>query len=378
MPPLTYVAVDPAAIEHNLGQVRGLLQPPTALMAVVKADGYGHGLLTAARAGARADADWLGVSQVAEGVALREAGLEPPLLVFLPFLPEEAEALVTHRLSGTVVGGAQLLALAAAADCGEGEAHFHLFLDGGLGRPGAGESLPALLESAAGFPGLVLDGLYTHLDPSAAAPRGVLELLRPGAEWRLWGSLLRRMAQTHWQEAFHVHAAASSLTLRDPAAHLDLVRVGTLLYGQYPAAVPAAQRTLDLRPALELRSTVIAITELPPGAAVGYGAEFRCRRATRVGLLPVGYAQGLGVMPSSLARRRGGLRGLARRVLRGEDQRQALLGGRPAALLGRTAMDWCCVDLTDHPQAGVGVEVVLPCRRLLLDSSLPRVEVAFA
>jgi alanine racemase len=156
-----------------------------------------------------------------------------------------------------------------------------------------------------------------------------------------------------------------------------LVRVGTLLYGQYPGAVPAAQQTLDLRPALELRSTIVGLANLDPGDTVGYGAELRCTRKTRAALLPVGYAAGLGTLPESLARRRwGGLRGWARgRLHRGEGE-TATLAGQPAAFLGRIAMDWCCVDVTELPDATVGTEVTLPARRLMLDSSLPRLESA--
>jgi alanine racemase len=375
MPPLTYVAVDTAALRHNLAQARALLEPRTRVLAVVKAQGYGHGLVLAARALVAGGAEWLGVSTLEEGVALREAGVLAPVLVFLPALPEEAGEFVAQDLSATVVGEIGLVALARAAAQSGRTAHFHFYQDGGLGRPGV-DDLPRLVELAAGFPGLELDGVYLHMDAHAALDMGGLEALRPGAEFRLFAAGVREITTRLLGAPVPVHAAASALTLRRPEARLDMVRLGTLLYGQYPAAVPAALRTLDLRPTLALRSTVVGVATLPRGAPVGYGAQYRCPRERRVGLLPAGYAAGLGTMPADLARRRyASLRGLARRMLRGEDTVTATIGGRPAPLLGRLAMDWCCVDLSDFPEAGVGTQVTLPARQALLDGRLARVEV---
>ncbi len=372
MPPLTYVAVDPAALRHNLAQARTLLEPATQLMAVVKANAYGHGLVLAASVFAESGADWLGVSTLEEGAALRAAGLHLPILVFLPCPPEQAADLIAHRLSATVVGEESLVALARAAEIAQRPAHYQFYLDAGLGRPGV-DDLPRLMEIASGFPLLVLDGLYMHLDAAAAPRLGPLETLKPGAEFRLFAATAHEITDRLLGTRVPLHAAASALALTRPEARLDLVRLGTLLYGQYPASVPPAARSLDLRPALSLRSTVVAVETLPRGAPVGYGAQYRCPRETRVGLLPVGYAAGLGTMPADLARRRyGSLRGFARRLLRGEENIVANVAGHPAPVLGRLAMDWCCVNLTEVPQAGVGTEVVLPCRMALLDSSLPR------
>ena len=375
MPPLTYVAIDSSALRHNLAQVRALLEPSARMMAVVKANAYGHGLTLAARVFAEAGADWLGVSTVEEGVALREAGIELPVLVFLPFVPEAAGEVVAQGLSGTVVGEDGLVALARAAEAAGGTGHFHFYLDGGLGRPGVAD-LARLVEIAAGFPSLALDGVYLHMDAAAEPHLGGLDALKPGAEFRLFAAGVREVAARLLGEQVLVHAAASGLTLTRPEARLDMVRLGTLLYGQYPASVPADRRTLDLRPTLSLRSTVVAVERLPSGATVGYGAQYRCARETRVGLLPVGYAAGLGTMPADLARRRyASLRGVARRVLRGEERVVGTVNGKPAPVLGRIAMDWCCVDLTELPEAGVGTQVALPVRQALVDGRLERVEV---
>ncbi len=255
MPPLTYVAVDPAALRHNLAQARTLLEPATQLMAVVKANAYGHGLVLAASVFAESGADWLGVSTLEEGAALRAAGLHLPILVFLPCPPEQAADLIAHRLSATVVGEESLVALARAAEIAQRPAHYQFYLDAGLGRPGV-DDLPRLMEIASGFPLLVLDGLYMHLDAAAAPRLGPLETLKPGAEFRLFAATAHEITDRLLGTRVPLHAAASALALTRPEARLDLVRLGTLLYGQYPASVPPAARSLDLRPARSLRSTV--------------------------------------------------------------------------------------------------------------------------
>ncbi|HEY3397256.1 MAG TPA: alanine racemase [Armatimonadota bacterium] len=376
MKPLTYVAVDKLALGHNLRQVRGLLDPGTALLAVVKANGYGHGLELAGAAFAEAGADWLGVSTLEEGRAVRRAGLTLPALVFLPCPEAQFPELIAADLTATVTGEAALVALARAAEAAGRPARFQFFLDGGLGRPGVGRALPRLLELATGFAGLELTGIYLHMDNGADFSFSELEALRPGGDFRLLAAAVRDLSGRLLGEPTPLSVAASGLTLLQPAARLDLVRVGTLLYGQYPGYIPSAQRTLELRSALELRSTIVAVETLTAGATVGYGAEYTCRRETRVGLLPVGLASGLGVVPASLAARRyGGVRAWLRRRVRGAEGHAAWVAGQPTRLLGRIAMDWCCVDLTDLPETGPGDEVVLECRRTLLSPALPRLEV---
>jgi len=130
-------------------------------------------------------------------------------------------------------------------------------------------------------------------------------IVKPGSELHAFAALVKKLAQQYLGTEILFHAAASSLFLTAPDSHLDLVRIGTLLYGQYPPNVPANKRNIDLNPhTFELRSTIVAIDEVPAGTAVGSGREFVCRRSTRVATLPLGYAQGLSLVPPFLARRR--------------------------------------------------------------------------
>ena len=175
------------------------------------------------------------------------------------------------------------------------------------------------------------------------------------------------------------HAAASGLFLESVGNHFDMVRVGTLLYGQYPDHTGAGVRTLDLRPTFELRSQIVAVHWLPKRSRIGYGGEFVCSRGTRVATVPVGYAQGLAVVPESVARRmRFTLRSLreAWQARRGRTEQlpHAKIGAHDRApIIGRVSMDQCCLDVTDIPQADRGIEVVLPVRRVLTSPGIPRV-----
>lgn len=377
----TYVAVNRTALDHNARQVRGHLHPQSRLLAVVKANAYGHGLVQAARVFVAAGAQWLGVSTVDEGVQLREAGLDAPILTFLPPLGgDELAALVAHRLTATVVAVSQYHDLAAACREQQQTATCHIYVDGGLGRLGGDDSLPDLLDALRAFPAVAATGIYTHFGPPGSGELlEELAVLRPGGAVRGFAALAREAAAQFAGERPLLHVAASTLFLESRDHHLDLVRVGTLLYGQYPDHV--RERPLNLRDdTFALRSRIVALHTLPAGAKIGYGGEYVCRRETRIATVPVGVAHGLETVPASVAARpRSLLKALlAQRANRRGDTRyapQARLEGRAAPLVGRVSMDQCCLDVTDLPEAQIGSEVTLPIRRLAASAALPRVYV---
>ncbi len=367
--PVTYVAVDLQAIKHNVREVKSRLAEHTSLMAVVKGNAYGHGMVPVAKACVAAGADWLGVSRVDEGLDLRQAGLAAPVLVFIPPLADECPAAVAQGLTVTVTTEEHLAWLREATESSDQPALAHIYVDSELGRPSAGEDLSHLIEIAAGFPQLHIAGVYTHLDSTWAPAVGALDVIKPGAELGAFGALVKAIGRQHLGRELVFHAAASSLFLLRPEYHLDMVRVGTLLYGQYPPTVPSKLCTLQLRETFQLRSKIIGIVTLPQGSPVGYGAEFVCRRETRVATLPIGYAQGLSLLPESLARRR--FRWW-RQLLRPLNKRYVIIAGQRAPIIGRVAMDQCCVDVTDISEAHVGTEVVIPTRRVTVSPAVPR------
>lgn len=377
--PTTYVAINTDALAHNAAQVLGALGDGTRLMAVVKCNAYGHGLIPAARTFVDAGAQWLGVSSVEEGVELREAGISEPALVFMPAAQEECEALIAADLTATVTQTIHMAWLHdAAVVCGR-EASAHIYLDTGLGRMPSDDSAPQLLEMAEGLGDVRVTGVYTHYGPPGSGAIGDwMELFRSGVTVKMFSRLAEEMRASEGRDDLLLHCAASALIVTQPASQMDMARVGTLLYGQYPDYVE--ERALDLRDAFELRTRVIHIGTVGVGGKIGYGGEFRCRRETRVATLPVGYYHGLGLIPQSLVSR--GARAMKNVVARwhagwGRSWRPMTvkIGDISAPIIGRVAMDHCAVDVTDLAEALVGDEVVVPVRRVSVNQSIPRIAV---
>jgi len=374
----TYVEVNLEALTHNAKQVLGHLHPQSRVLAVVKANAYGHGLVEAARTFVAAGVAWLGVSTVAEGVALREAGLDAPTLVFLPPLADEVEPLVRHRLTGTILAVRQVREIANAAEALGQSAYCHVYIDGGLARIGSDDSLPDIIEAQRAFPALHITGLYTHFGPPGSGRMlDDVDILREGASVKAFAGLARDAMAQLGEARPMLHAAASTLFLENKDYHLDMVRVGTLLYGQYPDHVQA--RALNLREdTFALKSSVIALHSAQAGARIGYGGEFVCRRETRIATLPVGTAHGLAMVPQSAAARwQAAVKAWSakRSAARGQSQNAALatLNGQKAPLIGRVSMDQCCVDVTDVAGVEIGTVATLPVRRLAVDSGVARV-----
>jgi len=325
--------VDLDAVRAN-ARALARVAAPAQLLAVVKADAYGHGAVPVARAALDAGATWLGVALVEEGVALRDAGLDAPVLVLSEPAPEAADAVVAARLTPVVYTevGIEALAKAVAAAAPGTPLPVHLKVDTGMHRVGcAPHEVGALVDSISTRPELTLEGLCTHFavadEPDRAETTDQLAQFRA-----LVDDLDRRGVRPPL-----VHAANSAALLAVPDARFDLVRVGIALYGVPPAAVLAAR--VDLAPVLSLRARVTHVKELPAGARVSYGLRYALPRPGRVVTVPVGYADGV---PRNL-----GLRG-------GE----VLLHGRRFPIAGAVTMDQLMVDVGEEP-VEVGDEVVL-------------------
>jgi len=371
--PATYVRVNLAAIATNVQAVLSRLSG-TQLMAVVKGNAYGHGMVAVAERCVAAGAQWLGVSYVDEAVKLRAAGVRTPTLAFVPPTEEQCRAAVEQDVTVTITTEDHLAWLREAATQSGKVASAQIFVDADLGRPSAGDDLVRLLQIAAGFPQLRITAVYTHFDSTdTSSVRGVLDVVKPGSELQAFAAVVKKLAQQYLGAPIIFHAAASSLFLTAPDSHLDLVRIGTLLYGQYPPNVPANKRNLDLNlHTFELHSTIIAIDEVPAGTTVGSGREFVCRRPTQVATLPLGYAQGLSLVPAFLARRRDTW---WRRISGRQRPLVVLIDGQEAPIIGRIGMDQCAVDVTDLPAVEVGQTVVVPTCRMVISPEVPRLYV---
>ncbi|HKE99160.1 MAG TPA: alanine racemase [Actinomycetes bacterium] len=323
-----WVEVDLDAIVANVRRLRDEVAP-ARVMAVVKADGYGHGAAAVARAALDAGAAWLGVALVEEALVLRAAGIAAPVLVLSEPHPGAAGACAEHDVAVTVCTRAGAAAFAQAGRRARRPVAAHVKVDTGMHRQGcAPAELPGLLDAVRTAEGLALDGLWTHLavaddpaqrattDAQLAAFRRALEAAGaagPRPRWR--------------------HAANSAgATLRGDA-RFDLVRLGIELYGLAPSPDLGAQVRERLRPALALRAAVSALRTVEAGERVSYGHVWAAPRRTRIATLPVGYADGV-------------RRGLSGRM-------RVCIGGRSWPQVGRVTMDQIMVDVGDAGQDGV-------------------------
>ena len=328
------VEIDPGALAHNVTWLKEQAGGARVL-AVVKADGYGHGAVTAAEAAIAAGVDGLCVALVQEGVELRRAGIEVPVLVLSEQPIDQVGELVAHGLVATAYSARFVDALADEArrhDVSGQEVH--LKIDTGMNRVGC---RPADATELAGrilarSPHLMLGGVFTHLatadddDPSETERQldrfeGALsELRRAGVDPGL------------------VHAANSAATIAHPRARYDMVRVGIAMYGIAPAVTMTEQCT-ELRPALSLRSKVSHVKRVAAGDGVSYGLRHRFERPTTVATVPIGYADGIP--------RRSGV-----------DGGTVLIGGVRRSIVGVVTMDQLMVDCGDDT-VRVDDEVVL-------------------
>lgn len=359
--PDAWISVSRSALRHNFGAVQTLVGANVTVMAVVKANAFGHGAGETARVFQDAGAGFFAVTTPTEAMELREAGVTGRILVFLPPLLEQNEPLLAAHCDLTVCDDAGITAAAEAAQRLGLVAAVHLKVDSGMGRLGAlpGGTLP-LARQIAGSPSLHFAGIYTHfaraLDKDEAATR---------RQFAVFQDVLTALETAGINPGLR-HCANSAALVRFPEMRLDAVRPGTILYGQYPsAAVPHA---LDLQETWRMQARIVAVREVPAGSAVGYGGEWTTRRLSRLAVLPVGYADGFTAAPMSASR---GWRGL-KAWLRPPPVTVTVCGTR-VPVVGRVAMQTCVLDVTDVPGVAAGDVVSVPARRLMASARLPRV-----
>jgi alanine racemase len=326
-PVFTWIEVNLAAVEGNVRAARVIAGVP--LMAVVKANGYGHGAVEVSRAALAGGAAWLAVSCAEEGLALRAAGITAPILVLGLVTAQEADEAIAADLSLTVYGreAAQLYSERASA-MGR-SINVHLKVDTGMGRLGTlpGEETLALARSVAAMPSVHIEGLFTHLACADEADRTPTE-----GQLAKFQSTIDAMQAVGIRPAW-IHAANSAATLAFPQARYNMVRTGVAIYGVHPSA--AVSLPAEFRPALSWKARLVSCKVLPPGWGVSYGMEYRTTGEETVGVVPVGYADGW----------------------RRNRPNFVLLHGKRTPVIGRVCMDQCMVRLPEG--ASLGTEVVL-------------------
>jgi len=326
-----WAEIDLDAIAHNVGALKALVGDKTQLLAVVKGNAYGHGVLPVARTALESGASWLGVNFCDEGVQLRHAGIKAPILL-VGYTPVwQATAVAANRLTPTVnsLDVAEALSAAAGPD---NPLPVHVKVDTGLTRFGMlPDEIVPFCQRLTQMKGIRLEGLFTHFASADSKDKSSAH-----EQLAIYLDTLARLQQAGISIPIR-HVAASGATLDMPETHLDMVRCGIIVYGMYPS--DEASTAIGLRPALSLKARVARVRTLPVGTGVGYGGTFVTARPTTAALVPIGYADG---------------------VKRGYSNRgSVLIRQQRARLLGRVSMDQLVVDVTDIPGVVEGDEVVL-------------------
>ena len=328
----TYATIDLAALAHNLSQLRARLKSGCGIMAVVKANAYGHGAIDVSRALVHSGVARLAVASVEEGIALREANIHADILVLVDLFDKYIRDLVTYQLT-PVITEQRLLPMLAKAT--EGVPHpfsIHLKVDTGMGRLGfAPSDLGNCFDAMSAWKSLRIEGFMTHLADSDGDDPSYTE-----HQLKTFRGLLEQVGQRGIPIPF-VHAANSAAIVRYPQSHFSLVRPGIALYGYHtlPDSVPCS----ELKPILSLRTKVMQLRTLKPGDSVSYNRTFVAKRPMTIAVLPVGYADGYNRKLSNTG--------------------SVLIHGRRASIVGLVCMDMTMIDVTDIPSVQVGDAVTL-------------------
>ncbi|MDD5072822.1 MAG: alanine racemase [Candidatus Omnitrophica bacterium] len=328
----TWTEIDLDAIAHNYHALKARLSKDTNILAVVKANAYGYGMVEVARRLQKEKVPYLGVACVDEGIALRRAGIRTPVLVLSSVLPKEAEYALYYDLTLTVCDKILASAVDKAARKLKKQALVHVKVDTGMGRLGVWhDEAGRLIKDLLSFRNIVIEGIFTHFasadEEDVRYTSGQIEnFKRLATEMEISGI-----------EIQYVHAANSAGAMLYKDSHFNMVRPGLMLYGLYPNQ--NLMRTVKLKPALSLKTRIIYLKKTPPGRYISYGRTHMTDRETVIATLPVGYADGLNRHLSN----------------KGE----VLVRGWRAPVVGRICMDHTMVDVGGIKGAKVGDEAVI-------------------
>jgi alanine racemase len=332
-----WVEINQKAVQHNVQQIKALLSPKTQLMAVVKADAYGHGALTVAQVALQSGASWLGVATVPEGIELRTAGIQAPIMVMGAInSTEEMQAVAHWRLQPTLVMPKQALmfsdALSQLGMIASRPLQAHLKLDTGMSRLGFPWSSAAeFVRFVRQLPHIEICSVYSHL---ATADSSDLTILKQ--QHQRFKAAIRQLRQQQLLPP-RLHLANTAATLVDSALHYDMVRVGLGLYGLYPA--PHLANQVDLKPVMQVKARVTHLKEVPAGTGVSYGHHYVTQHPARIAVVGIGYADGV---PRALSNRM-----------------RVIVKGKLAQQIGAITMDQLMIDVTHIPDLQEGDIVTL-------------------
>ncbi len=322
----TLVEINLSNVLHNIKEIRRLIGPHVKIMAVVKADAYGHGAVSVSKA-IEKKVDYLAVATLPEAVELRCAGIKKPILILSETRPDNAKEIVKMGFIQTVYTYKLASALSAAADKLNKKAVVHMKIDTGMGRIGVNvDNARELFERISRLPSLKIEGIFTHFAKADENNGFTREQLKK------FNAIVSKIGR----KGIILHAANSAGTLYHKASHLDMVRIGLSMYGIYPPG--AGKGTVELKAALQFKTHIVFIKNVPAGTPISYGSTYVTKRATNIATLPVGYADGL---PRALS-----------------NKGHVLIRGKRYPIVGRVCMDLTLIDV-GRSDVKEGDEVVL-------------------
>ena len=320
------------AIAHNVKEIRQIVGENTQIVAVVKANAYGHGAIEVSETLLQNGVTMLGVSVIEEGIVLRKAGIRAPILVFGLTMNDQLESLVAYNLTATVCRLKTVQTLSRIAGAKKKKARVHIKIDTGMGRLGIpSEDTLDFIKTINQLENIEIEGIFTHF-----AATDSQDIVYARNQFEKYKKALLQLGK----EGIHIslnHVANSAAILNSSCFHLDAVRPGITIYGFFPS--PEDKRKIQLRPTAEFKTKIALVKEVPAGENIGYGGTYTTPKATRIATLPVGYADGYSRLLSN----------------RGE----VLVRGQRAPIIGNICMDLCMIDITHIKGVQVGDEVVL-------------------
>jgi alanine racemase len=328
-----YITINHQALAHNVRQITALLAPKTELMAVIKADAYGHGATQIADTVLHNGCSSLAIATLGEGIELREAGITAPILILGAInTPEEVKAIAHWQLQATICSPKQALVFSETLREIKQTLPVHLKLDTGMSRLGTcWQDVVEFMLLVEQLPYLKVASIYSHL-ATADDPDPTIMLEQKRRFEQAISSL-----KLHGFQLPRLHLANSAATLTNSDLHYDLVRVGLALYGVYPS--PHFQDKVDLQPVLEVKAKVTQVKNIPANIGVSYGHTFISDRPLRIAVVGIGYADGV---PRLLS-----------------NKMKVLIKGKFASEIGNITMDQLMIDVTDIPNVQVGEIVTL-------------------
>lgn len=328
----TFAEIDLAALRFNFEQVKRLTGSSKKILAVVKANAYGHGAIAVSRELEGMEVNFFGVALCQEGVELREAGIKAPILVLSGFFAGEEVELLHHQLTPLIFNLEMAERLAQHARSSKQEIGVHVKVDSGMGRVGVlPEEAGDFFKKLKKLSGLRVEGICSHF---AEADKEEKDFTRE--QQSRFNEVVSRAKKSGVDPSL-IHLANSAAVMDFSSAHYDLVRPGIMLYGAYPS--PIFRNKTELRPVMGLKTRIMHLKKVPPNFSISYGRTFFTQRESLIATLPIGYADGYS-------------RGLS-------NKGEVLVKGRRCKVVGRVCMDLTLIDVTEVPGVRVGDEVVL-------------------